>query len=177
MVEESIQLDEVYSAIEDGIRRAIHGLDYVGTMPGHLETVGLPGVVIELAGFEPAEHDPGTGETAIEARFEARVIVGAEQEDCLRVAAFIATQLAVLLRIQTWGLPVEAAGLVRAEPDFTRPELDGLAVWVVEWTQVIYLGEQEWPWPNQPPGSIVWGFVPETGPGNDGVYQSPEEMG
>ena len=50
------------------------------------------------------------------------------------------------------------------------------AVWVVEWTQIIYLGEEEWPWPNQPPGSIVWGFVPDTGSGKEGSYLPPEAM-
>lgn len=177
MDEESIPLAGIYAAIEEGILQALPDLAYVGTMPGQLEAVALPGVVIELAGFEPGEHDPGTGETAVEARFEARVIVGTEREDCLRVATFIAAQLAVLLRIQTWGLPVEPSELVRAEPDYSRPELDGLAVWVVEWKQVIYLGKEEWPWPNQPPGSIVWGFAPETGLANAGSYSPPEAMG
>ncbi|MNN92135.1 hypothetical protein D3C81_2103710 [compost metagenome] len=66
--------------------------------------------------------------------------------------------------------------LVRAEPDWSRPELDGLAVWVVEWTQVIYLGEEEWPWSDQPPGTLVFGFSPDTGPGSENQYIAPEDM-
>ncbi|MDZ4325521.1 MAG: hypothetical protein U1A73_11005 [Pseudomonas sp.] len=31
----------------------------------------------------------------------------------------------------------------------------GYTVWVVEWTQQIYLGEAQWPWPDQPPGTLV----------------------
>nr|BFE89970.1 hypothetical protein GCM10020185_05060 [Pseudomonas brassicacearum subsp. brassicacearum] len=74
------------------------------------------------------------------------------------------------------GLEVEPAEFVRAAQDWTRPELDGYAVWVVEWTQTIYLGEEEWPWPNQPPGSLLWGFSPDTGSGSEGSYQPPEDM-
>lgn len=74
-----------------------------------------------------------------------------EEDYSLRIAAFSAAQLTVLLRMQTWGIEVEPAKFVRAAQDWTRPELDGYAVWVVEWTQIIYLGEEEWPWPIQPP--------------------------
>ncbi|QLL15391.1 hypothetical protein [Pseudomonas chlororaphis] len=176
MADDPIPLARVYAAMEEAIAQAIPGLHYVGTMPGMLQSIAVPGIVLELSGFEPADHDPGTGEVAIEARFEARAIVGAEHDDHLHVAAYIAAQLAVLLRMQTWGLEVEPAQLVRAEPDWSRPELDGLAAWVVEWTQVIYLGTEEWPWPNQPPGSLVWGFAPDTGPGSEGSYLPPEAM-
>ena len=175
MVDDPIPLGQVYAAIEQHIRDAIPGLLYVGTMPDGIEVVPPPAVVIELVGFENADKDPGTGETAVEARFEARVIVAAEEENCLHVAAFVAAQLAVLLRMQSWGLAVELAEFVRAERDWSRPELDSYAVWVVEWTQVIYLGEEEWPWP-EANGQLVVAFDPDTGPGNERRYQAPETL-
>ncbi|MFK9080189.1 hypothetical protein [Pseudomonas neuropathica] len=175
MVDDPIPLGQVYAAIEQHIRDAIPGLLYVGTMPDGIEVVPPPAVVLELVGFENADKDPGTGETAVEARFEARVIVAAEEENCLHVAAFVAAQLAVLLRMQSWGLAVEFAEFVRAERDWSRPELDSYAVWVVEWTQVIYLGAEEWPWPDAT-GELVVAFDPDTGPGNEHHYQSPEAM-
>ena len=39
--------------------------------------------------------------------------------------------------------------------DWTQPDLDGYTVWLVEWTQQIYLGDEEWPWPDEPPGTLV----------------------
>lgn len=171
-----IPLGTVYAAIEEHIKDAIPGLAYVGTMPEGIEVVAPPAVVLELVGFGDADKDPGTGEVAVEARFEARVIVGQEEPNCLHIAAFVAAQLAVLLRMQSWGLPVELAEFVRAERDWSRPELDSYAVWVVEWNQVIFLGTEEWPWPIQPPGSLVFGFSPDTGPGSEGQYQPPEAM-
>lgn len=171
-----IPLGAVYTAIEEHIKDAIPGLAYVGTMPEGIQVVDPPAVVLELVGFDDADKDPGTGEVAVEARFEARVIVGQEEPNCLHVAAFVAAQLAVLLRMQSWGLPVELAEFVRAERDWSRPELDSYAVWVVEWSQVIYLGIEDWPWPIQPPGSLVFGFSPDTGPGSENQYQPPEAM-
>lgn len=153
MSDEPFSLDQLYGAIEQHIREAIPGLQFVGTMPDMLDHVPIPAVVIELVEMEPGS-DQLTGETALEARFEARVIVGSEREQCQQQAAFVAAQLAVLLRLQTWGVEADAAEFVRAAQDWTRPELDGYAVWVVEWTQGIYLGPEEWPWPDQPPGVL-----------------------
>lgn len=153
MSDEPFSLDQLYGAIEQHIREAIPGLQFVGTMPDMLDHVPIPAVVIELVEMEPGS-DQLTGETALEARFEARVIVGSEQEQCQQQAAFVAAQLAVLLRLQTWGVEADAAEFVRAAQDWTRPELDGYAVWVVEWTQGIYLGPEEWPWPDQPAGVL-----------------------
>ncbi|PYD12395.1 hypothetical protein DND62_14575 [Pseudomonas syringae pv. pisi] len=175
MPDQAFNLDSLYEAIEQHIIAAIVGLEYVGTMPDMLQQIAVPAVLIELVELEPG-IDQGTGETALIARLEARVIVGSERDQCQQQAAFAASQLAVLLRLQTWGLEVEPAEFVRAAQDWSRPELDGYAVWVVEWTQGIYLGEEEWPWPNEPPGTLVFAFAPDTGRDNDDQYQSPEGM-
>lgn len=175
MGDEALSLDGLYAAIEAHISAAVPGLELVATMPHMLQQLPVPAVVIEVVEFEPGQ-DRGTGETALVVRFEARVIVAPEQEDCQQQAAFVAAQMTGLLRMQSWGLDVEFAEFVRAAQDWTRPELDGYAVWVVEWTQQIHLGEQEWPWPNQPPGNLVWGFSPDTGAGSEGSYLPPEGM-
>lgn len=175
MSEDEFNLELFYQAIEGHIDRAIPGLACVCTMPHMKERLDLPAAVIELAGFEPG-LDQGTGETALIARLEVRFIVAGEDVECQQKAAFAAAQMAVLLRTQSWGLPVDQAEFVNSAQDWTRPELDSCAVWVVEWTQGIYLGEEEWPWPNQPPGSLLWGISPDGGPITEGDYQPPETM-
>lgn len=113
MPDEPFSLDQLYSAIERHIRDAIPGLAYVAVMPDLLDRVAIPAVVIELVELEPGS-DQMTGETALEARFEARVIVGSELPQCQQQAAFVASQIAVLLRMQTWGVEVAAAEFVRS---------------------------------------------------------------
>lgn len=163
MAEDPIPLDRLYAAIEEHIARTLPALEYVGTMPDRLERIAMPAVVIEVVEWEPGP-DPGTGEVGVEARFEARVIIAGEEDNALKIAAFSAAQLTVLLRMQTWGIEVDHAKFVRAAQDWTRPELDGYAVWLVEWTQIIYLGEEEWPWPLQPPGTLVLKVGPDAEP-------------
>jgi len=175
MDEDFIPLGRVYAAMEQHIMEAIPGLQYVGTMPSGIEVVPPPAIVLELTAFEGAEDDPGTGQTAVEARFEARVLVPGEENNCLHIAAFVAAQLAVLLRMQSWGLQCGLAEFIRAERDWSRPELDSFAVWVVEWSQLLYLGKEEWPWPREP-GPLVVAFDPDTGLGNEHHYVAPEDL-
>ncbi len=84
-------------------------------------------------------------------------------------AVHLATQLAVLLRAQYWGMPVQGAEFQRSTQDWTRPELDGYTVWLVEWTQTVYLGELSWPWPDEPPGSLLISVNRED-------YVAPEDL-
>lgn len=169
MCDEPLTLEQLYAAVEAHIREAVPGLAYIATMPDPIRHLPLPAVMIDVAEFEPGA-DRGTGEVSVVARFEARVIVGPEQLQCQHQAAFAAAQLTSLLRNQSWGLDVEFAEFVRAAQDWTRPELEGYIVWVVEWTQQIYLGEPEWPWPDQRPGTLVFAVGP------DGEQIPPEEL-
>ena len=175
MSEQPLSLDVLYQAIEQQIHQHLPGVELVSFWPDIGNHIPLPAVFLDIGEINPGQ-DIGTGETTLTITFEARVIVDVIRGDHYRQAVQLATQLAVLLRMQSWGLPVEAAEFQRSSQDWTRPELDGYTVWLVEWTQTLYLGEQEWPWPDQPPGTLVWGFSPDTGPGNEGNYTPPEAM-
>ena len=175
MCEQPLSLDVLYQAIEQQIQQHLPGVELVSFWPNIDNHIPLPAVFLDIGEINPGQ-DIGTGETTLTITFEARVIVDVIRGDHYRQAVQLATQLAVLLRMQSWGLPVEPAEFQRSSQDWTRPELDGYTVWLVEWTQTLYLGEQEWPWPDQPPGTLVWGFSPDTGPGNEGNYTPPEAM-
>ena len=175
MCEQPLSLDVLYQAIEQQIQQHLPGVELVSFWPDISNHIPLPAVFLDIGEINPGQ-DIGTGETTLTITFEARVIVDVILADHYRQAVQLATQLAVLLRMQSWGLPVEPAEFQRSSQDWTRPELDGYTVWLVEWTQTLYLGEQEWPWPDQPPGTLVWGFSPDTGPGNEGSYIPPEAM-
>ena len=123
---------------------------------------------LDIAEIEPGQ-DAGTGQTTLIITFEARVIVDVIRADHYPQAVHLATQLAVLLRAQYWGLPVQAAEFQRSTQDWTRPELDGYTVWLVEWTQTVYLGELSWPWPDEPPGSLLISVNRED-------YVAPEDL-
>ena len=156
MCEQPFSLDVLYQAIEQQIQQHLPGVQLVSFWPDIAHHIPLPAVFLDIGEIEPAQ-EAGTGKTTLTITFEARVIVDVIRADHYRQAVQLATQLAVLLRAQYWGLPVQAAEFQRTTQDWTRPELDGYTVWLVEWTQIIYLGEEAWPWPDEPPGSLIIG--------------------
>lgn len=169
MSEEPFSLDQLYRAIEQHLVSNLPGIKAATAWPSIKDRIALPVVFIEMAEMEPGK-DIGTGETTLICRFEARIIVDPIRPQHCQQAAQLAAQLAVLLRMQTWGLAVEPAEFTQAMQDWTKPELDGYTVWLVEWTHQIYLGAEEWPWPDEPPGSLVLDIEPGDGP------VSPEDL-
>lgn len=168
MSEPPFSLDLLYQAIEQHFQQHLPGVQLVSFWPDIQQHIPLPAVFLDIAEIEPGT-DIGTGETTLTITFEARVIVDVIRADRYPQAVHLATQLAVLLRAQSWGLPVEPAEFQRSSQDWTRPELDGYTVWLVEWTQTVYLGEEEWPWPDEPPGTLLISV-------NDEDYVAPEDL-
>ncbi|MEJ3662830.1 hypothetical protein CJF43_23285 [Pseudomonas fragi] len=163
MSEQPFSLDLLYQTIEQHLQQSLGGIQLVSFWPDIKQHIPLPAVFLDIAEIEPGT-DIGTGESTLSVTFEARVIVDVIRAGHYQQAIHLATQLAVLLRTQTWGLAVEPAEFKRSTQDWTRPELDGYTVWLVEWTQTIYLGETEWPWPDEPPGSLVFSVGGEVDP-------------
>ena len=155
MSDEPFSLEQLFGAIEQHLQVNLPGVEMVAVWPdlSGKHHIPLPAVFLEMAEFEPGQ-DIGTGETVLVCKFEARIIVDVLHDHHPRQAVQLATQLAVLLRAQTWGLEVEPAEFVQAVQDWTRPELDGYTVWLVEWNQQIYLGTEQWPWPDDQPGEL-----------------------
>lgn len=168
MCEQPFSLDVLYQTIEQQIQQHLPGVERVSFWPDISNHIPLPAVFLDIAEIEPGA-DIGTGETTLTLTFEARVIVDIIRPQHYQQAVHLATQLAVLLRTQTWGLEVEPAEFQRSTQDWTRPELDGYTVWLVEWTQTLYLGEKQWPWPDEPPGTLLIS-VDHT------EYVSPEDL-
>ena len=163
MSEQPFSLDLLYQTIEQHLQQSLGGIQLVSFWPDIKQHIPLPAVFLDIAEIEPGT-DIGTGESTLSVTFEARVIVDVIRAGHYQQAIHLATQLAVLLRTQTWGLAVEPAQFQRSTQDWTRPELDGYTVWLVEWTQTIYLGETEWLWPDEPPGSLVFSVEGEVDP-------------
>ena len=163
MSDQPFSLDLLYQTIEQHLQQSLGGIQLVSFWPDIKQHIPLPAVFLDIAEIEPGT-DIGTGESTLSVTFEARVIVDVIRAGHYQQAIHLATQLAVLLRAQTWGLEVEPAEFQRSAQDWTQPELDGYTVWLVEWTQTIYLGEKEWPWPDEQPGTLIFNVGDEDQP-------------
>ncbi|MGU2289667.1 hypothetical protein ACSEQ4_12080 [Pseudomonas aeruginosa] len=167
---------ELKTAIERVLAERLPGLRTLGFDLDLREALELPALLLEVSEFEPGSVDPGTGESRISLHIEARIVVAPEAEDFQGLALHLATQLAHMLRGQTWGVEVEPAAFVEAGRDWTRPEFDSYHVWLVQWRQEILLGREEWPWSDETGQRLLIGIDPETGPGHEGCYVPAEEL-
>ena len=174
-------LAQLHSAIVDGLRAKLDGIPTVDAYPVIRRRVQLPAVLVELSEMEPGK-DPGTGETALVGRFQARAIVDPNLTAADMQVRELAARIAVAITHETWSLPIGSARLVQVGEDAFRPELDGYMVWVVEWTHEFHLGATVWPYPDETGLTVMLGLYPETGAGRENRYwpengEPPEHWG
>ncbi|MDU9391521.1 hypothetical protein [Pseudomonas sp. zfem002] len=164
-------LNGLHLAISATLETALAQLATVGSYAAVQQETALPALFYGIVGLKPGT-DPGDGHSRVIATFEARISTDGTRPQAVLEAVSLAAQLMVLLRKQYWNIDfVEEARSVQALPSSTAP-----TTWVVQWEQVLHLGEAQWPWPNQPPGSLLLSFDPDTGPGHESDYKSAEDF-
>ena len=167
------ELSRLNEAITATIKAAMPQLETVGSYAAVQQDTPLPALFHTITALKPSS-DPGDGHSCIVATFEARIAVDVHRPYASLESTALAAQLMVLLRKQYWGIDfVEEATAIQAVPQATDFPA---AIWVLQWQQVLHLGEAQWLWPNQPPGSLVFAFDPDSGPGREGGYKAPEDF-
>lgn len=164
-----MNLETLHTAIESALTTGLQGVD-VRSYPDLQDRVSLPLIVLELSEFEPGE-DPGTGELALIATLQARLVLDPTQPAAELHARQLAARLAAVVhQSHGFGQPVTPAKIRQIGPDGFRADLDGYLVWLVEWTHELHVGDPMGiELPAFVPSVIAWGFDPETGVG--GQYE------
>lgn len=166
-----ITLDAVHDAIVAAIRAQYPTLETVSDYPDERVRVATPACLVELADLEPGDMDPGTGQQAVLARFQARIVIGFRETKAKRAVRAWSAAFIAFLRGQRWGLPVGPARFVSAGPDEFSPELDQYEAWLIEWEQVLHLGETVWRDDGLPPAQLYLGYSPRIGPPHEADYR------
>ncbi|WP_447745115.1 hypothetical protein [Pseudomonas nicosulfuronedens] len=172
MTEQPLTLALLLDAIEQTLTARLAEIGAFLRGPLKQVPTTLPALALEYAGMLPGQ-DPGNGRTALLCRLQARILVTRDDREAEQLALHNVAALAVLLRAQNWGLELEQVSFIQAQPELDNTALAACRVWLVEWQQPVLLGETEWPWEDQPPGSLRLGFEPQTGPGHEDDYFDP----
>lgn len=169
-------LDAVHDGIVAAIAAQFPDLKTVEAYRLDRKSLPVPACLIELTEMDAVpDSDPGTNQLAVNARFEALLVIGFRQglKNPKREIRKLAASVAHFVRNKRWGCPIGAAEVVGAYPDDFVPELDQFECWRVEWQQLIYLGEEN-VWQDEPgatpPSRIFLGFVPNVGAGHEADY-------
>lgn len=152
------ELTVLHEAIEVTFRERIPAFRHVEPYPELNKAMGEPALVFAMTGMAPGPDD-GTGKTAMNCRFQAVILVDSTRNRAPLQAAILASRVATALRGQYWDVDfVEEPTHITVQPDGSTPELAQFCVWVVEWMQVVHFGEFEWPWADEPPGTLMFGL-------------------
>ncbi|AWM87371.1 hypothetical protein [Microvirga sp. 17 mud 1-3] len=179
-----IDLGELHAGIESAIRAQFPALKLVEFYREEEErkppTVDqMPACLLELSEMEPTpDVDPGTEQLAVNARFEARLVIGFRTPRAKLEIRKLAAALAVFLRLKRWPhptiagktIPTGPAEVTSIVPDNFNPELDRYEVWRVEWLQPLHLGTSIWKDEGVTPQTPLYSFKPDIGAGNTDQY-------
>ncbi|WP_241108975.1 hypothetical protein [Pseudomonas sp. MPFS] len=170
------ELTILHDAIAATIKAAMPAVRAVEAFPETPDGLARPAIVFAITAMDPGA-DPGDGRSCVKTTFEASMLVDANLPGAALQAVELAAQMADLLHCQHWNLDfVEGTTSVRAKPADATSESWRKKAWTVQWQQLVYLGQEQWPWDNQGPGSLLLGFSPDTGPGKEDGYFSPEQL-
>lgn len=173
-----VTLDAVHDAIVERIRSQFPALKTVQAYRLERKTLPTPACLIELMEMETGQDadDPGTEQLAVNARFEARLILGFKTPQAKLEIRKLAAAVAAFARLNRWGCPIGPANVIGAWPDDFDPELDQYECWRVEWVQVIHLGTSIWTDHGLPVGEPVFSWAPKIGVGNEAYYRPLGEL-
>lgn len=162
------ELAQLQAAVTSTLKTALPALATViaeGDDSGQPALPALVHGVLRMRGDEALRD----GRSLMVATLQARITAQGTAAQARMHAGELAAQVIDLLRHQEWGLDcVEGARNILAEADG--------ASWWVQWEQPVLLGPSQWHWPDQPPGSLMLGFAPNTGLGNQDHYRAPEDL-
>lgn len=171
------ELTRLHEAMTATLQAELPQFQHIEAYPKLIkEGMRLPALLYAASNFAPGD-DPGDGRLCLKVTFEALVLLESSRPLAPLQAAILASKLMKLLRHQYWDADfVGSTENVQAMPSEFLPELARCVGWSVQWQQDVYLGDTEWPWENEPPGSLVFSFDPDTGPGNEEQYREPEAL-
>lgn len=169
--ETAVTIDELTDAIVAGLRAAFPAegegaIITVAAYPDERVKVATPAILVECIEMQPGT-DPGTDQTSLDCRFEARVLVSGYESAPRKAVRSLAAAVAHVVRQNRWGLTVAPAELIGAFPDDWRPEREEYDVWRVEWNQTCHIGGASI-WAPDPdavtPSEVYVGLTPDIGP-------------
>ena len=121
-----------------------------------------PAVFLEIASYG-AGDDPATGELALTANIEARVVVDSTIEDAEIVCQSLACEIATIAHLNSFGcapdraISISPAKVTAITRDFFKPEFDMYLCWLVEWSHQFHTGSSVFAETGAPPHTITIG--------------------
>lgn len=166
-------LGVLHDAIADTLRKAfgprLRTVGEYDPVDADRQTILTPAILLEVVEMRPAGRVTG-GRTAVEVVWSAHCVLSSATDNVQReVRNFAARALRLVDVSRRWGKgeAVMPAAELEAFPGMFKPGEKGFESWIVNWRQVVHLGEA-WELPDDGPAREIYlGESPNIGPGGD----------
>ena len=167
---DGIHLTEYHDKVTQWLIDNLPWLKSVECYPETQTAFVTPCAFVAVMDWERAENQPMNGQLAVTLNCEILAVLGmadAQYQLEVRNAA-----MAIGLKVEQarFGMPIEPAVFVSAEPDAFNPELDDYAVWAIRFNQDVEVGVDAFTPEGLTPSTIKVGFSPEIGQANEDKY-------
>ena len=167
---DGIHLTDYHESVKQWLTQELPWVQSIDDYPETETELLTPCVFFAVTDWERAEIQPMNGQMAVTLNCEILAVLGmadAQYQLEVRNAA-----MAIGLKVEQarFGMPIEPAVFVSAEPDAFNPELDDYAVWSIRFNQDVEVGEDAFQPEGLTPSTIKVGFSPEIGQANEDKY-------
>lgn len=174
---DGIHLTDYHNKVTQWLADNLPWLKSVESYPETQTALVTPCAFFAVMDWERSEYQPMNGQMAVTLNCEILAVLGmadAQYQLEVRNAA-----MAIGLKVEEarFGMPIEPAVFVSAEPDAFNPELDDYAVWSIRFNQDVEVGEDVFKPEGLTPSTVKVGFSPDIGNANEDKYEQvvPDE--
>lgn len=150
----SIHLDDYHAAVTEHISTELPWLKSVTDYPERARKLSTPCAFFGVVDWDRSEDQRMTGELSVDLKCQLLIVFGQSGKVSSRSVRNAAMAAALKIDEQRFGLEVEPAQFVSAEPWAFDPEFDQYVVWAVNFVHQVEVGVDQF--------DLVPDFLPET---------------
>ena len=169
---DGIHLTAYHDAVKEQLKSALPWLNSISAYPDVETTLTTPCAFFGVTDFDKSDEQPMNGQMAVTLNCEVLAVLAMDLPQFQLEARNAAMAIGLAIEGNRFGMPIEPAVFVSAEPDAFSPELDDYAVWSIRFNQTVNVGDDVYKPTGLRPTQVNVGYRPDTGPNNQSSYEA-----
>lgn len=174
---DGIHLTDYHQAVKQWLADNLPWLNSVDFYPETKTSLKAPCAFFGVMDWERSETQPMNGQLAVTLNCEILAVLGMAEAQYQLEIRNAAMAIGLKVEESRFGMAIEPAVFVSAEPDAFNPELDEYAVWSIRFNQDVEVGEDAFKPEGLTPTMVKVGYSPDIGQTNSDKYEQvvPDE--
>lgn len=174
---DGIHLTDYHQAVKQWLADNLPWLKSVESYPETETELTTPCAFFGVMDWERSETQPMNGQLAVTLNCEILAVLGMAEEQYQLEVRNAAMAISLKVEESRFGMAIEPAVFVSAEPDAFNPDLDDYAVWSIRFNQDVEVGEDAFKPEGLTPTTVKVGYSPDIGQANTDKYEKvvPDE--